>query len=209
MGYELCAKAKLGRVRGVSMRFMLFLLLALPLSANSADSESYSRFETTVLRDGLEQAEKISGYWDPSQRDCSGLVRFLYRRALGTSLKGWFHSDGKRHPYASAEDLVHWNFRFLRNDVNTDFLKTGDLLVFYSEDKSPENRFHLMMVLKSPYRSGSEALLLYHNGAKGKDGAVRKVSLRDLRANLAGEWAPALANPRFRGVYRWKGWSDQ
>jgi uncharacterized protein YfaT (DUF1175 family) len=178
---------------------------ALGLTNRALTEEKRSFFDTRLLRVALEQAEHPSGYWDAGQRDCAGFVRFVYYRSLGPAAKKWWDAQGRLKDFASAEDLVHYNFRFLSREIDASLIRNGDLLAFYSEDKPFKDRWHLMLALKSPY-SARSLLFIYHNGAEGEQAAVRKVELSELMNVPGGEWRPEASNPRFRGVYRWKGW---
>ncbi|MGE0526511.1 MAG: DUF1175 family protein [Bdellovibrionales bacterium] len=189
-----------------SILFSLWMILPLPSAGR--EREPFLQFESRLLRLALEQAQKVSPTWDPAQRDCSGFVRFLYRTSLGWRFKGWLRGDSRRHNYASASDLVQSNFEFWRYEPEPLGIRTGDILVYYSENKKPEDRFHLMVVLKAPYSDPSRVLLIYHNGTRDADGAVRKIDLKSLQEDLHNEWSPTRGNPRFKGVYRWRGWRE-
>lgn len=203
-----CVKA----ILAVSFVLLFYLKAwAYPLTSStssaSVSSEIFSLFQARILRLALEQAEGYSPAWDPSQRDCSGFVRFLYRSVFRSHWTGWLHSDHGRHDYASAEDLIQHNFFLLSHSVDLDLIRTGDLLVFYSGDKKNEDRFHLMVILKHPSGSRENVLLIYHNGDRAGHGGVRKVRLQDLQSKWGSEWRPSLENRRYKGVYRWSGWS--
>ncbi|MCB9072526.1 MAG: DUF1175 family protein [Bdellovibrionaceae bacterium] len=187
---------------------IIFFVLSSALAVPQKMPMDFSMFESRVLRLALEQAQQMSTHWDPSQRDCSGFVRFLYRQTRANTA-GWYQADHQLHDYASAEDLVQHNFYFVQNQVDVEKLKTGDVLVFYSPNKKTEDRYHLMTVLKFSHQAAHDVLLVYHNGASGKEGAVRKISLRELQKNLNNEWSASPNNPRYKGVYRWQGWRQK
>lgn len=170
--------------------------------------EKRAALESRILRIALEQAEHPSTYWDAGQRDCAGFVRYVYYRSLGPAAKKWMNAQGKAQDFASAEELIHYNFTSVTDQIDPSMIRNGDILAFYSEDKPFKDRWHLMMALKSPYSARNSILFVYHNGADGDTAAVRKVELAELMGAPGGEWRPDPANPRFRGIYRWNGWGE-
>jgi len=186
------------------MRAVLFpIALFFAASAPSGAARDAARFR--LLNEALTQAESPRADWDPGQRDCAGLVRFLFRKALGEKDALWRDRDGRAVPFASAEDLVGYNFSPVARAPEPDRVETGDLLAFYSSDKAPADAWHLMLLLRPPGAAPDRVLVVYHNGASGREAALRKVWLDDLLAGPP-EWRPAASNPRFLGTFRWNGW---
>lgn len=161
-----------------------------------------------ILETALLQSEKPSGYWDPAQRDCAGFVRFVLRTSSGLSSDMWTNDKKEKVNYLGTEELVRNNFSLVTRLPNYEEIETGDVLVYHAENKKPEERWHLMMLVKSPRSSLQNILAVYHNGSSGADGKVRRVKLTDLMTLTGGEWRPDPSNLRFKGVYRWKGWEQ-
>jgi uncharacterized protein YfaT (DUF1175 family) len=162
-----------------------------------------------LLDEALRQAQTLTEDWDPGQRDCAGFVRFLYRKAHGTVPLSWRTVEGAAGQYASASDLVGWNFELLGRDLSGLTLQTGDLLAFRKERQAPGEDWHLMVVLQAPAGQHARTLLAYHNGSRGKDGAVRKLWLGSLQESSSLEWSVLPENPRFIGVFRHPSWRGE
>ncbi len=150
----------------------------------------------------LSQAQRMSHDWEPKQRDCAGLVRYLFRKAVFTSTQRWKNSQGEEVPYVGASELVNYNFRFLGRDPDELELQTGDLIVYYRHDRRFEDAWHLMVYLAPPPFKG-DSLVIYHNGERSEKGEVRKVSWHELQSEHAREWRVHANNPVFKGIYRW------
>lgn len=185
----------------------------------------------TVTRLALLQSRKISPAWHARQQDCAGLVRFAYREALEprsarqlkdlsvpTALylppvsafsrrvvnqfpKIWqtgFGQEGEPSfaAFADAETLLSFNFHKKTRDLS--LARNGDILVFQKamDDEQP---YHLMIYVEN-HPTG---LVVYHNGASGKEAQVRVVSVPDLLASPDTTWVPSATNPHFLGVYEW------
>jgi len=159
-----------------------------------------------ILNEALAQAERVSADWDPSQRDCAGFVRFLYRKTIGQRAPLWHRRDGSPADFLAADELLAYNFTPISRAPDEDTVATGDLLAFFDPAKPPEDAWHLMVLLRPPGTAPDRILLVYHNGASGRDAAVRKVWLDDLLAGPP-EWRPIPTNPRFIGTFRWNAWS--
>ena len=154
----------------------------------------------------LEQAQTLSPDWDPSQRDCAGFVRFLFRKASGETAYSWRNFAGGSNAYASAADLMGWNFSPLGRDWSKLQLQTGDVLAFRKPLQAPGEDWHLMVVLKAPKGVEARELVVYHNGSTGAAGGVRKLWLQDLQARESREWSVTPENPHFVGVFRHPEW---
>lgn len=186
--------------------FLIFLYLNSVL-ANSTQDHLIVRDRLRFM--ALEQSKKISGYWDPSQRDCSGFVRFLYRQsALGANGK-WLNRNGEKVDYLKADELIGYNFTPITRDTTGELLQTGDLLVWYFDDKAPSDSWHIMIYLGPFSSKENRSLLIYHNGDRNLNGAVKKVWLQELLSYKAGPWRPALDNHFFKGVFRWNGFMER
>jgi len=184
------------------------LLLAVALLGVSA-TEPAPWVETVryrMLNEALAQAEHIGADWDASQRDCAGLVRFLYRKSTGIRAPLWRRQDGSRADFLAADELLAYNFTPISRAPQKDSVLTGDLLAFCDPAKPPADAWHLMVILQPPGTAPDRLLLVYHNGASGREAAVRKVWLDDLLTGPP-EWRPVFTNPRFIGTFRWIGWS--
>ncbi|MFI5142821.1 MAG: DUF1175 family protein [Thermoanaerobaculales bacterium] len=159
-----------------------------------------------MLNEALAQAEHIGADWDPSQRDCAGFVRFLYRKSSGIRTPLWRHRDGSPAEFLAADELLAYNFTPISRAPQKDSVLTGDLLAFFDPAKPPADAWHVMVILQPPGTAPDRLLLVYHNGASGREAAVRKVWLDDLLTGPP-EWRPVSTNPRFIGTFRWIGWS--
>jgi uncharacterized protein YfaT (DUF1175 family) len=158
-----------------------------------------------LARLALTQAGHPSGRWDPAQRDCAGFVRFLYANAVTGRAKMWKSRTGALTEYLRAEELLGYNFERVAGGLEA--IKAGDLLAFHKPGKAPEDAWHLMVALTPPPGARQEVLLVYHNGATGKEGEVKQVWLGTLQFEREwAAWRPDAANPLFLGVFRWRGW---
>jgi uncharacterized protein YfaT (DUF1175 family) len=183
----------------------LLLSLAVVLASNALSRDVLDGARFRLLNEALTQAESPHSDWDPGQRDCAGLVRFLYRKSLGATDALWRDKDDRPARFVTAEELLSYNFSPLSREPAKDRIETGDLLAFYNPDVAPADAWHLMLLLRPPGAAPDRLLVVYHNGARGPDAAVRKVWLDDLLAGPP-EWRPGASNPRFLGTFRWNGW---
>ena len=159
-----------------------------------------------LVETALLQSVKPSQDWSLEQRDCAGLIRYSYRKAVGGKEPLWKDRQGNKQFFVSAEELIANNFVRMANDEDEEALQSGDVLAFYSPEKKSEDRWHLMMILKTPLVSSRNALVIYHNGAPGAEAQIKKLWFAELRSPMMAEWNPRSSNPHFMGVYRWKGW---
>lgn len=166
----------------------------------------FDRIRMTKL--ALDQANHFSPRWDPSQRDCAGFIRYLFRESVVSHPRTWLSSQSKQQTYVSADELMAYNFDKIETDSENfeSSLETGDVLVFERPNQKPEDAWHLMVILKSPYVYQQKLLVVYHNGDRSEKGEVRKVWLADLEQSPFHEWRPNKNNQYFHGVYRWKEW---
>jgi len=180
----------------------------------SADAQLQFRgfleaFTPQVLR--LEP-KRANYRWHSSNRDCAGLVRYLFWEAMQPHDERFFdHYPRIRGAKAlqrtqalkqvamawqkenqTADQLINHSLRISR-DTNTAQLKTGDLLYFYSTELKIR---HVMLII----RSGSAVLAVYHTG--DQRGELRIRTLADLAALPENQWHPDAQNPVFQGVFR-------
>ncbi len=184
------------------------LSLAVLVASAAPPREPAGGARFRLLNEALAQAERPRADWDPGQRDCAGLVRFLYRKALGEKSALWRDRAGAAASFVTAEELLGYNFSPVSRAPAKDRIETGDLLAFYNPEKPPADAWHLMLLLNPPGAAPDRVLVVYHNGAAGPDAAVRKVWLDDLLAGPP-EWRPAVSNPRFVGTFRWNRWQPR
>lgn len=149
--------------------------------------------------------------WDKKNRDCAGLVRYLFWEAMQTHNDAFLqHYPAMRsfpaNPPASLLRLrPAWNqdnlsaaqligrSRLVGRGMPVNSLKTGDLLYFQSAELKIR---HVMLVV----RSGASVFLVYHTGDDRDELRIR--TFADISALPEGHWHPEPQNPVFRGVYR-------
>ena len=189
------------------MNILVGIALASLLSLDPASRGGADLIRYRILNEALAQAERPGADWDPGQRDCAGLVRLLFRKAVGAHEPLWLRADGSRVPLLTADELLAYNFVGTARTPEPDRLETGDVLAFFDAAKPPLDAWHLMILLRPPGTAPDRLLVVYHNGATGREAAVRKVWLEDLREGPA-EWRPDAENPRFLGTFRWRGFGN-
>lgn len=178
-----------------------FFFFAFPVRAEINDMLELKRLNMTQI--ALSQGDKISGYWDPKQRDCAGFVRFLYRESLFDASDKFVDKDGSPVDYIEASDLVAFNFTRITRDYDRNLLKAGDILVYFFPEKIDGSDWHLMVYLEPLRGSSDRNLAIYHNGMSGKEAKVQKVWIDELVKNDSGAWKPDISNKNFLGFYRW------
>jgi hypothetical protein len=183
--------------------FLLLFFMALRASAAVE-----LKWRELLWAQALKQSERVTDEWDPSQRDCAGFVRFLYRTTVTGRAKMWLDASGERREFVSAQDLVRANFERVSREARGTKIQTGDLLVYFRPEYPKEEAWHVMVVLAPNSLTAQEPLVIYHNGARGADARIRKVWLSSMESADWSIWRPVRGNPRFQGVYRWKGWED-
>ena len=189
---------------------MLPLLLVLLLGAPPA-SPPEAPLRREVARLALAQVRQMDADWQPGQRDCAGLVRFVFRGAyrqwrperLATPL--WRDARGEPSHFADAETLLVHSFVPLgRDEATRELLRTGDLVAFRQErDAGP--LFHLMLVVRPEDKAHVPARVVYHPGERGA--AVRTGLLPSLVTEAPLEWRPVPQNTAFLGFFRFKEWT--
>jgi uncharacterized protein YfaT (DUF1175 family) len=176
----------------------------------------------------LAQVDKPESAFDPSQRDCAGLVRYAMREAL----KRHDAAFAARHPgiprlpevrafhYPAVPVLGPRLFRvgsgpFDPGAIDRDFAAIAEAsrLALGSARRvdapprkgdlllfsRPSGAHHLMIV------AGDEAdpLLVYHTGPHDDGpGEVRRVRFSALLSHPDPDWRPAPTNPEFLGFFR-------
>ena len=174
------------------------------------DIEDQSHYKLSLIRVALAQSENISPNWEPQQRDCAGLVRFVYKQALGVKDPLWLSWENTYTHYANAELLISKNFTKVADEVtdttqNGD-LQTGDILTFRRDDQKKEDQWHLMILMESPWQK-KKWLVTYHNSARDETAGVKKLWLNDLVNSELDNWKPLKENKNYVGVYRWNKWA--
>jgi uncharacterized protein YfaT (DUF1175 family) len=192
-------------MRSIAFLFALGTFAALAAAPSSPRDAAAARFR--LLNEALTQAESPRPDWDPAQRDCAGFVRLLFRKSLGKDAPAWRLAGGTTAPFASAGELLAYNFSAVARAPEKELLETGDLLAFFNPEKPRTDAWHLMVLLRPPGAAPGRVLAVWHNGASGDGAAVRKVWLDDLESGPP-EWRPSADNPRFLGTFRWNGWKE-
>jgi uncharacterized protein YfaT (DUF1175 family) len=197
--------------------FALCLLSSegLPLAAAklSPSGQQYFRAFLETFTPLVLKREKKAGNprWGEKNRDCAGLVRYLFWEAFQThsdrfldmypDVRGLNPANGKELQSVAAS----WsskNFtapqlvgqaQFLGRSLENLRLKTGDLVFFQSSELKIR---HVMLVI----RSGAGIYLVYHTGDERDELRIR--TLADIAALPENEWHPESSNPVFRGIYR-------
>jgi uncharacterized protein len=187
---------------------VLLLLLSLQAASPAGSLETLLRRE--IAQTALAQVRRMDPAWNPDQRDCAGLVRFVFRGAyrrfqperLATPL--WRDDRGQPADFADAETLLTHSFVPLgRDEAARESLRTGDLVAFRQErDSGPV--FHLMLVVRPEDKAHAPARVVYHPGEKGA--AVRTGILQSLVTDAPLEWRPVPQNTAFLGFFRFKEW---
>lgn len=155
---------------------------------------------------------RLNFRWDSANRDCAGLVRYVFHEALSQHRESFFEhypEMSRLGNYAGGAELSnalrYWNAgnqtapdllrhaRYVGRMTELQKLKTGDILYY----ESAEWRIrHVMLVV----RSGKGIFLVYHTGDARDE--LRLRTLEDMRSQDQAQWHPDPDNPVFRGVYR-------
>jgi uncharacterized protein len=179
----------------------------------STSGQQYFRAFLEAFTPLVLKREKKGGNprWGSKNRDCAGLVRYLFWEALQTHREDFLDMYSAvralRRPVAAEFSAIEadWsrdNFTasqlidrstFVSRSPHRLRLKTGDLLYF----QSPELKIrHVMLVV----RAGSETYLVYHTGDARNELRIRTFS--DIASLPESEWHPEASNPVFQGIYR-------
>ncbi len=199
--------------------------------ADEGDREAFRRWFVAILED---QLERLSPAWEPAQRDCSGLLRFVFHEAWGPHTEEWrartaygggvaarnpafecggpwragFPTSEGWKPFAKGAVLRNFSCVFMGRDTQS--AKPGDLL-FFSRGGAHATPDHAMAFARP--ESDGMPVLIYHTGREqsglSRDaGEMRRVRLSDLLQHPDAEFRPLPENPSFLGVYRWRVLAD-
>ena len=190
---------------------MRVLSLILTLQAATPAPEALDvLLRREVAHMALAQVRRMDPQWHPDQRDCAGLVRFVFRGAYRRfrperlAMPLWRDGGGQPGDFADAETLLAHSFVPLgRDEAARESLRTGDLVAFRQErDSGPV--FHLMLVVRPEDKAHAPTRVVYHPGDKGA--AVRTGVLQSLITEAPLEWRPVPRNTAFLGFFRFKEW---
>ena len=87
----------------------------------------------------------------------------------------------RRRAFASAGDLLAYNFTAVSRAPDPTRVQTGDLLAFFNPEKPRTDAWHLMVLLRPPGAARPSASSPSGTTAPGDAAAVRKVWLDELR----------------------------
>jgi len=213
---KLRSKFRWFRQKGPASAGLFFILsgtlqggsIRLPPVAEQYFRNFTAAFAPLVIK---QEKRKLNYRWGDKNRDCAGLIRYIFWEALQRHDDRFFGAYPEMqaiHPPDLADlqrAALVWtqkNFtatqliqhsRFLGRHSGRLELKTGDLFYF----SSPELKIrHVMLVI----RGASETYLVYHTGDARNELRIRTVS--DLMLLPETEWHPDPANPVFQGMYR-------
>ena len=190
-----------------------FVLYVASSSATPADlrREHEKLAREKIAQIALTQFQGYSPDWNASQRDCAGLIRFVYRSAFARTLPKsvpqalWVDDSGRPSDFADAQTLLSHSFVNLgRESSLRDQLKSGDLVAFRQGLVTSEQIYHLMLILVASDRAQVPLKVIYHTGEK--DSRLRTGSLRSLEQDAPTEWQPTESNLSFLGYFRFKEW---
>jgi len=189
----------------IKLKFLMYLFLAV-----FQDELLYAMSARAFLAElALKQAESPDAGWSLEQRDCAGLIRYVFSKTFKSSKGLWNDRTGKKSFYLRAEELISQNFlpvpMSTYDALSYGKLETGDIIVYHNPSKSPSDAWHLMLILFPKDRHENQPLLVYHNGANDQTAAVRKIWWETLFQPAWLEWRPDVRNPFFKGFYRWRG----
>lgn len=202
--------------------FFVFLLTALTADAPkavklSAPAQIYFRhfvevFTPLVIANEKKGRSTKNFRWSAKNRDCAGLVRYVFREALSKPTPAFLNQYAELNRVAPPQDwkelshaLVTWQIknntaaelvqhaRFIGKTVSRETVETGDLLYFESARLKIR---HVMLVV----RTQREVFLVYHTGDKRDELRIRTVA--DILKNNDAPWHPLRENPVFKGVLR-------
>jgi len=198
-----------------------------PALAEEGDREAFRTWFVALLE---QQLEAPSPAWEPSQRDCAGLLRFAFREALASHTDAWreriaftagspgqnpspaFARDWRQgfptpegpQPFAKGAYLRRLACVSLGRDLQ--LARPGDL-IFFARGGARSQPDHAMAFVR-PDVDGAP-MLLYHTGPEGsgasrQPGEMRRVRLDDLLHHPDPDFRPLSENPAFLGLYRWR-----
>jgi len=192
-------------------------LHAADLPRLAAGDQQYFRhfievFTPTLLARDRKAAGANTHYrWDKKNRDCAGLVRYLFWEAMQPHNDAFLQQypamrsfpanppaallklrPAWGHDNLNAAQLISRS-RPIGRSMPVNSLKTGDLLYFLSAELKIR---HVMLVV----RSGAAVFLVYHTGDDRDELRIR--TFTDITGLPDANWHPEAQNPVFRGVYR-------
>jgi uncharacterized protein YfaT (DUF1175 family) len=215
-------KGRILRIRSPAVAGFLFLLF-LSHADSSPDTPQLSASGQLYVRRFIEQfaplivqnerhSRRLNFRWDLTNRDCAGLVRYVFHEALSPHRESFFAHYPELYRlgnYPNQGELSrarrYWNTgnqttpdllqhtRYIGRQTGLQNLKTGDIVYYESSELRVR---HLMLVV----RSGRGIFLFYHTGDQRDELRLRTVE--DLRRMEVPHWHPDADNPAFRGVYR-------
>lgn len=179
-----------------------------PSSPSPVHSDALLR--RVVADVAVSQVARPDPGWEPSQRDCAGLVRYAFRTAFKRLRPErlerplFVAADGRPADFADVENLVRGrSFVRLGRDASARRrLQTGDVLVYRQDRGDDDVAWHMMLAIVPP---GGEPRVVYHPGhpAPGEPPpAVRHGSLRELEREAPLLWRADADNPAFLGFFR-------
>lgn len=182
--------------------------IALALALSGVPSERLAR--RIVAETAAAQVTAPDPAWEEGQRDCAGLVRFVYRAAFlrlapeRVAAGLWRDAAGRPSAFADAATLLRHAFVLLgRGPEARHAVRSGDLAAFVREgEEGPVH--HLMLVVRPEDPAHGGARVVYHPGEQGAP--VREGLLDDLAREAPPGWRPVPENPLFLGFYRFKEW---
>ncbi len=200
-----------------------------PDAAQLSTEDDRRAFADAFAAVALAQAEKLEAAFEPSQRDCAGLVRYAYREAL----KPHGAEFAARHPglprlpevrafqYPNVPVLGTRLFRVAAGafdgQLERAFAEAPEALRLamgsarrvagppHKADlllfRTDSGGAHLMIVASDE----ADPLLVYHTGPyDGTAGEVRRVRLSGLLEHPDPAWRPRPGNEAFAGYFRFK-----
>jgi uncharacterized protein YfaT (DUF1175 family) len=186
------------------------LLALLPVLLLAGSDAHRTLLQRAIAERALAQLQSFDPAWTPEQRDCAGLVRFVYRQAFQSLEPAraqrplWRDGSGRPSDFADAEHLLAGSFFLLGRERSVGAaLQSGDLVAFRQGEPGAEI-FHLMLVVRDRDPAHG-AYVVYHPGEPGA--AMRGGPLEELTRQAPHEWRPTAENPAFLGFYRFKEWS--
>lgn len=208
-------------VKTVGLFFICFLTTLPALRPKavtlSAPAQIYFRHFVEVFTPLVVSNEKRGSsaknfHWSAKNRDCAGLVRYVFREALSKQTPAFLNQYPELNRVAPPQDWEEFNHaletwqmknntaaelvrhaRFIGKTVSREKVETGDLLYFESTRLKIR---HVMLVV----RTHSEVFLVYHTGDKRDELRIRTVA--DILKNNDAYWHPLRENPVFKGVLR-------
>ncbi|MGC4115580.1 MAG: DUF1175 family protein [Myxococcales bacterium] len=201
-----------------------------PDAAELASEDDRRAFVDSFVAIALAQAPEPEAAFDPSQRDCAGLVRYAWRE----SLKKHDAAFAARHPglprlpeirafhYPAVPVLGTRLFRVGAGPLDPapgalerDFAESAQAVRLAEGSarrlEGPARRGDLLLFARPDgahhlmivAEDGADPLLVYHTGPHDDGpGEVRRVRFAALSAHPDPLWRPSPANPAFLGAWR-------